>query len=203
MNTKTYLLMFTHKISCICANSVTYINVQAEGGDSRSLREGQEHEQHCSQQLHHVEEMIMSEQVGAERLGTPRMGEKLVVILSLLKNKHTNRHGSMFRSCCVWLSKVIVFTVYNVKLTHNSYSTASCIYCYMIMSIFVSSLFFFYKVFVLKSAFCAKNAFCKHPLQQSILWKVQCMCYINKIWFNLFFCFTVCMCTCRYIAASW
>lgn len=113
-HTKSYAYLKIHMYKSLQLQG-TYIDVQAEGGDGRSLREGQKHEQHSCQQLHQVEQMIMSEQVGAESVGTPRMSEKLIIILSLLKtHKDTWARDNVY--VIVWLPRNwVVFKVYNVK----------------------------------------------------------------------------------------
>lgn len=62
----------------------THVDVQTQRGHGGSFAKRQHHEEQTSQQLHHVEEVVVGEQVGCQCLGIPRMGEELIIVLSLL-----------------------------------------------------------------------------------------------------------------------
>lgn len=74
--------------------SFTHINIQAQRGHGRSLAQRQHHEQKAGQQLHHIEQVVVGKQVGRQRFGVSRVGEELVVVLTLLMTsfKWTNQY---------------------------------------------------------------------------------------------------------------
>ena len=82
-----------HVCVCICIfvcifmyfmGSGTHIDVEAQRGHSRGLAQRQHHEQQAGQQLHHVEQVVVGEQVCCQGLGVARVGEKLVIVLAFL-----------------------------------------------------------------------------------------------------------------------
>lgn len=63
----------------------THVDVQPQGRHRRGLAHRQHHEEQPRRQLHHVEGVIVGEQVGCQRLGVPWVREELVVVLTFLQ----------------------------------------------------------------------------------------------------------------------
>ncbi len=72
--------------ACVCASAfvLTHVDIQAQRGHGGSFTQRQHHQQQACQQLHHVEQVVVGKQVRCQRLWVSRMGEELVVVLSLL-----------------------------------------------------------------------------------------------------------------------
>ena len=68
--------------ACVCLS--THVDVQTQRGHSGSFTKRQHHEEQTSQQLHHVEEVVVGKQVRCQCLCIPRMSEELIIVLSLL-----------------------------------------------------------------------------------------------------------------------
>lgn len=65
----------------------THVNAQPERGHGRSLAQGQQQQEQGCGQLHQVEEVVVSKEVGRQRFGILGVGEELVVILTFLKEQ--------------------------------------------------------------------------------------------------------------------
>lgn len=61
-----------------------YVNVQAQRGDGGSLAQRQQQQQQACEQLHHVEHVVVDEQVRCESFRVSRVSEELIVVLSFL-----------------------------------------------------------------------------------------------------------------------
>lgn len=70
--------------TCVCVCVSTHVDVQAQRGHGGSFAKRQHHEEQTSQQLHHVEEVVVGKQVSCQCLCIPRMSEELIIVLSLL-----------------------------------------------------------------------------------------------------------------------
>lgn len=77
----------------VCASLFTHVDIQAQRRHGGSFTQRQHHQQQACQQLHHVEQVVVGKQVRCQCPWVSRMGEELIIVLSLLYVKyeeHTN-----------------------------------------------------------------------------------------------------------------
>lgn len=74
--------LHAHACAPVCVS--THVDIQPQRGNGGGFAERQHHEEETGQQLHHVEEVVVSEQVSCQGLCIPGVSEELIIVLPLL-----------------------------------------------------------------------------------------------------------------------